>query len=59
MSIGCAGLLRDYDNLRGDYKEKYSNCAKCRFWEFQSSEDLTPYREELIEKYEKLGYIQE
>ena len=41
--------------LKGDYKEKYPNCAKCKFPEFQSSEDLTPYRGELIKKYEKWG----
>jgi len=38
--------------LRGNFKEKYHDCSMCNFTEFQSSEDLTPYRTDLINKYE-------
>jgi len=37
--------------LRGDYKSIYNNCSICKFSEFQSSEDLTEYRDILLEKY--------
>jgi MoaA/NifB/PqqE/SkfB family radical SAM enzyme len=37
--------------LHGDFKSKYDSCSKCRFTEFQSSEDLTPYRGNLLKKY--------
>ena len=40
-------------HLLGNYKDIYNDCAMCNFTEFQSSEDLTPYREELIIKYEQ------
>jgi len=40
--------------LLGDYKEKFEDCSKCNFFEFQSSEDLTPYRDDLIKKYTKI-----
>jgi len=40
--------------LHGDFREKYVDCSKCNFTEFQSSEDLTPYRDELIKKYERI-----
>jgi radical SAM protein with 4Fe4S-binding SPASM domain len=39
--------------LLGDYQSKYRNCSMCSFTEFQSSEDLTPYRNELMEKYRR------
>ena len=39
--------------LQGSFREKYPDCSKCNFTEFQSSEDLTPYREDLIRIYER------
>ena len=41
--------------LRGNYQSKCHSCSMCKFTEFQTSENLTPYREVLLEKYEKLG----
>lgn len=42
--------------LRGNYKDTYQDCSKCKFTEFQTSEDLTPYRDELIHKYIEQGH---
>jgi radical SAM protein with 4Fe4S-binding SPASM domain len=42
--------------LYGDFKEKYQVCSSCDFSSSQTSEDLAPYRDELIEKYEKRAY---
>jgi MoaA/NifB/PqqE/SkfB family radical SAM enzyme len=41
------------DVLYAKAKEKYPFCSKCEFIECQSSEDLTPYRKDLIKKYER------
>jgi len=43
-------------HLSENYKEKYQVCSECNFQEAQSSEDLTPYREDLIKKYERKEY---
>ena len=45
-------------HLSGNFrsKEKYINCAMCSFTAWQTSEGLTPYREDLIKKYERKQY---